>query len=349
MIEQRIAGAREGDAVLPSPAAMDTPGTRASVWRGLGRVLDREGRAAQVLAAQAPDGQVSSSGALPRQRASSPRVRVARVLVLTSALAVAFFILCALAPEWIAPYSPTEMHGEAVLSPPSSEHWLGTDQFGRDVFSLIVFGARQSLLVGVSAVLVGCGVGVTIGLVAGYFGGWVDLLAMRVIDVWMAIPNIMLAIALSTALGPSLSTTILAVSVTSVPRYARVLRGRALAVRGQVFVLAARASGASDAAILRGHVLPHCVAPALVLATLGVGNAILMAAGLSFLGLGVNDDRPDWGYQLTQARAYLSVAWWTVSYPGLALTALVVSVNLLGDALRRRFDPHGGSGHRRAA
>jgi peptide/nickel transport system permease protein len=236
-----------------------------------------------------------------------------------------------------------------VLSAPSAEHWFGTDQFGRDVFSLVVFGARQSLLVGVCAVFVGCGAGVSIGLTAGYFGGWVDQLSMRLIDIWMAIPNILLAIALTTALGPSLGTTIVAVSVVSVPRYARVLRGRALAIKGRGFVLAARAAGASHGSILWGHVLPHCVAPALVLATLGVGGAILMASGLSFLGLGVNDDHPDWGYQLTQGRGYLTVAWWAVTYPGLALTALVISVNLLGDALRRRFDPRDGDSQGRSA
>jgi peptide/nickel transport system permease protein len=275
----------------------------------------------------------------PRRTRHIP-ARLGQWFTLGSALVVAYFIVCAIAPGLIATHSPTEMQGDAVLTAPGAEHLLGTDQYGRDVYAMMVYGARQSMFVGVSAVLVGSGIGVSIGLLAGYFGDHVDMLLMRFIDVWMAVPNILLAIALSTALGPSLTTTILAVSVVSVPRYARVLRGRALAVKSQGFVLAARASGASHLAILRGHILPHCLAPTLVLASLGVGTAIIMAAGLSFLGLGVNDDRPDWGYQLTQARAYLSVAWWAGTFPGLALTALVVSVNLLGDALRQKLDPH---------
>ncbi len=320
--------------VLSSRSSMDGSGTGAarSAWRG--SIGDPErGQLAEELSA-------SGVSPLPIGRRRR-RLGVAGLLTVASALVVSCFVVCALVPEWVAPYPPADMHGDAVLSAPSVEHWFGTDQFGRDVFSLVVFGARQSLLVGVCAVLVGCGTGVTLGLVAGYFGGWIDLILMRVIDVWLAVPNILLAIALSTALGSSVTTTILAVSVASVPRYVRVLRGRTLSVKSQGFVLAARASGASHLAILRGHILPHCFAPALVLATLGVGGAILMASGLSFLGLGVNDDRPDWGYQLTQGRGYLTVAWWAVTYPGLALTALVVSVNLLGDALRRRLDPRG--------
>lgn len=286
------------------------------------------------LAAQAPREPQGESAAWPR-------LSLVQITVAASLFVLAFFLLCALVPHGLATHAPTQMQVEAVLSPPGIEHWFGTDQFGRDVFSLVVFGARQSLWVGFWAVVVGSGLGVTIGLCAGYFGGWVDLGLMRLIDVWQSIPNILLAIAISTALGPSLGTTILAVSLVSVPRYARVLRGRSLAIRSSGFVLAARASGASHLAILRRHVLGHCLAPTLVLATLGVGNAILLAASLSFLGLGLNDDEPDWGFQLAQGRGYLTVAWWAVTYPGLALTTLVVSINLLGDALRRRLDPRG--------
>jgi peptide/nickel transport system permease protein len=317
------------------------PGAR-SAWRGFGGAGNRALPGSSAQGSGAPAVAPLGGARVGRWRALLARcasVRLRGLSTLASAGVVALFVVCASVPELLAPFPPTEMSGEAVLSAPSGEHWFGTDQFGRDVFSLVVFGARQSLLVGVCAVLVGCGLGVGIGICAGYFGRWLDMLLMRFVDVWMAVPNILLAIALSTALGPSLGTTILAVSVASVPRYARVLRGRALAVKSEGFVLAARACGASNWAILRRHVLPHCLAPMLVLATLGVGNAILTASSLSFLGLGINDDRPDWGYQLTQGRAYLTVAWWAVTYPGLALTALVISVNLLGDALRRRLDP----------
>jgi peptide/nickel transport system permease protein len=252
-------------------------------------------------------------------------------------------IACALAsalfPQLIAPYTPTAMDSNAILQPPLGAHMLGTDQFGRDVLSLVIFGARESLLLAAAAVLLSCSTGVAIGLIAGYTGGVVDLVLMRIIDVWMAIPNILLAIAICTARGPSTESTILAISVVMVARYARVLRGQALAVRSRPFILAARAAGASHLSILRRHVLPHCFAPVLVMATLGVGTSILLGASLSFLGLGVNDERPDWGYLLTQGRGYLTVAWWTVTYPGLAITLLCVSINLLGDALRRKLEP----------
>lgn len=271
----------------------------------------------------------------PRRR----RPSVSQALIVASFTVIAGFVLCALVPERLAPYAPTEMHADAILEAPSATHPFGTDQFGRDVFSLVIYGARQSLLIGVSAVAISCSIGVGLGLLAGYAGGFLDTAIMRLIDIWMAVPGILLAISLSTALGPSLPTTILAVSVSAIPRYARVLRSQALAVRGRTFILAARAAGASHASILLRHVLPHCLAPTLVMATLGVGGAILTGSGLSFLGLGINDERPDWGYLLTQGRGYLTVAWWTVTFPGLSITSLVISVNLLGGALRRRIDP----------
>jgi peptide/nickel transport system permease protein len=267
------------------------------------------------------------------------KLRLSDALALSSLGVVLLVLFAAMFPTLLAPYLPTDMQGDAVLSPPDALHRFGTDQYGRDVFSMVIYGARQSVLIGAFAVLVGCSIGTTVGLTAGYVGGWVDSLLMRAIDVWMAIPSVLLAISLSAALGPSLVTTIIAVSLVAVPRYARVLRGQALSVRHRPFVQAARAAGASHFAILRGHVLPHCAAPIFVLGTLGIANSILLGASLSFLGLGVNDDCPDWGYLLTQGRGYLTVAWWTVTYPGLAITALVISVNLFGDALRRQLDP----------
>jgi peptide/nickel transport system permease protein len=270
------------------------------------------------------------------------RFQLGNVLLTASLLMLAFVVACAAFPAVIAPYLPTDMHADAILTRPGAAHWFGTDQFGRDVFSLVVYGARQSVLIGVFAVLISCTFGVSIGLIAGYAGGWLDTVMMRGVDIWMSIPNILLAIALSTVLGPSLHNTILAISLVTIPRYARVLRGQALAVRSRPFIEASRAAGASHWSILRRHILPHCSAQILVLATLGVGTAILIGSALSFLGLGVNDERPDWGFLLTQGRSYLTVAWWTVTYPGLAITSLVVSVNLLGDALRRRLDPRSG-------
>ena len=293
-----------------------------------------------------PARRVSSTPGAPNKQPSSAlrgsflgQLRASDFLVVASLLVLAFVVLCAVFPGAVAPYLPTDMHSDAILARPGAGHWFGTDQFGRDVFSLVVYGARQSVLIGVFAVLISCTIGVSIGLTAGYTGGWLDTALMRFIDIWMSIPNILLAIALSTVLGPSLHNTIFAISITTIPRYARVLRGQALSVRSRPFIEASRAAGASHFSILRRHILPHCSAQILVLATLGVGSSILIGSGLSFLGLGVNDERPDWGFLLTQGRSYLTVAWWTVTYPGLAITSLVVSVNLLGDALRRHFDP----------
>jgi peptide/nickel transport system permease protein len=207
----------------------------------------------------------------------------------------------------------------------------------------VVYGARQSLVIGLFAALSSCVLGASIGLTAGYAGGVLDMLLMRFIDVWMAIPNVLLAIALATALGPSLQSIIIAVSVVFVPRYARIVRGQAMALRAQAFIEAARAAGASHFSILRRHLLPHCSASIVVLLTVGVGQSILLGTVLSFVGLGVNDEQPDWGYQLMQGRGYLSVAPWAVTYPGLAIGALVISVNLLGEALQRRLDPRRGA------
>jgi peptide/nickel transport system permease protein len=293
-----------------------------------------------------PARRVSSAPRVPQQRRASTaptgllsRVQLSDALVVGSLLMLAWVVACAILPGVIAPSLPTDMNADAILAAPSIAHWFGTDQFGRDVFSLVVYGARQSVLIGVCAVAISCTVGMSIGLTAGYAGGWLDTLLMRLIDVWLSIPSILLAIALSTVLGPSLHNTILAISLATIPRYARVLRGQALAVRSRPFIEASRAAGSSHFSIVRRHILPHCSAQILVLATLGVGTSILVGASLSFLGLGVNDERPDWGFLLTQGRSYLTVAWWTVTFPGLAITSLVVSVNLLGDALRRHFDP----------
>lgn len=261
------------------------------------------------------------------------------VAIALPALVIAVIALCALAPDWLSPYDPTDFDTDAILRPPSLAHWMGTDHFGRDVLSLVIHGARRSVLMGALAALLGAAFGGAIGLVCGYFGGALDLVAMRFVDLWLSTPPILLAILIATALGPGFWSIILAVGGVGAPRYARLMRAQSLAVARRPFVEAARAIGVGDGAILLRHVLPHAFSALLVMATFGVADSILTGAALGFIGLDVVDDRPDWGFLTHQGRGYITVAWWFAAFPGVAVTALVMSVNLLGDALRDRLDP----------
>jgi peptide/nickel transport system permease protein len=252
---------------------------------------------------------------------------------------VAVMVVCALVPDWVAPFDPIDMDADAILAALNTTHWLGTDHFGRDVLSLLIYGAQQSLLMGACAVGLGGLIGGLIGLVSGYAGRLADMALMRVTDIQMSVPDILLAIIVATALGASFTNTIIAVGLVTVPRYARVMRSQVIAVKNRPFVEASRSIGSSHVSIVLRHILPHTLSPMLVMATLGVANAILIGTALSFIGLGVIADRPDWGFLLSQGRSYLMMAWWFATFPGLAITLLVISVNLLGDALRRRLDP----------
>ncbi len=273
------------------------------------------------------------------QVAPRPRARRPALSLWLAAAVVLGMIACALWPDRLAPFDPTDMDGDAILQAPGWAHLLGTDNFGRDVLSLLVYGARQSLLLGGCAVLVGGLAGGLIGLVAGYAGRAADMVLMRLLDVWMSVPDMLLAIVVAAGLGASFTNVVLAVGLVTLPRYARVMRARVVALRHRPFVEASRAIGSSHLRIMAQHVLPHTVSAMLVMATLGVGSAILIGASLSFIGLGVIDDQPDWGFLLSQGRAYLTVAWWFATFPGLAITALVLSINVLGNALRNRLDP----------
>jgi len=272
---------------------------------------------------------------------SGKRLRFASsdILIGLAGIAILFLVLCALFPSWIAPYSPTEMNTAAILQAPSAAHLFGTDYFGRDVFSLIVHGTRDSLLIGASSVFVGVLIGATLGSVAGYVGGKLDTVIMRIMDVLLTVPGILLALTIAAALGPGLRNIVLAIAISSVPGYARVMRGQIMAIRGRGYVFASRAIGAKPSFILIKHVLPNSAAPLLVMATLGLGSSILAGAGLSFLGLGVLKEIPDWGALLSQGRGYLTVAWWICTFPGLAITLFVLSINLIGDRWRDAVDP----------
>jgi peptide/nickel transport system permease protein len=226
-----------------------------------------------------------------------------------------------------------------ILEPPSRAHWMGTDQIGRDVFSRVVHGARISLSVGAIAVVIAATAGSTVGLVSGYAGGAVDAVTMRVIDVMLAFPGVLLALGIVTALGPSLQNVMIAVGISNVPFYARLVRSTVLVAREQLYVEAARVIGVPLPLLLTRHILPNVVAPIIVAASLSMGTSILAAAGLSFVGLGSQPPTPEWGRMLTDGRDYLGPAWWVSTFPGLAIMITVLSVNLLGDGLRDVLDP----------
>ncbi|MDR2106499.1 MAG: ABC transporter permease [Coriobacteriales bacterium] len=267
------------------------------------------------------------------------RIRATDVLLFGALLVVLFFVLCALFPGLLAPYSPTELMLDSVMAPPSAEHLFGTDHFGRDILSIVIYGSRVSILTGVVAVLLGGLTGGLLGALAGYVGGWLDAVVMRLIDILMTIPGILLALLIVAVLKPSFYNIVLAISISTIPSYARVMRSEALRIKELPFILASRSIGTSHVVIFLRHIVPNAVSSFLVIATIGLGSAILMAAGLSFLGLGVMDEIPDWGTLLSQGRGYLSTAWWICTFPGLFVTVYVLAINVIGDHLRDLLSP----------
>ncbi|MGY0693572.1 nickel transporter permease [Virgibacillus sp. FSP13] len=252
---------------------------------------------------------------------------------------ILILILTAIFAPMIATHSPTDQNIIDRYMAPSSDHLLGTDELGRDIFSRIVYGSRISIQIGVIAVGIAMIVGVLLGGIAGYFGRWVDQIIMRIIDIMMAFPSILLAIALVAVLGPSLRNAMIAVGIVGVPQFARIVRSAVLSVKETEYIEAAKAIGAKHGRVLMQHVLPNCVAPIIVQATLSVGTAILDAAGLSFLGLGAQPPTPEWGAMLSDGRAALQNAPWVVTFPGLAIFFVVLGFNLFGDGLRDALDP----------
>ncbi len=260
------------------------------------------------------------------------------------ALIVFLFVALAVFAGVITTFDPLTTNSKAALAPPGGVHLLGADFMGRDMFARIVYGARISLMVSVGATVLGCLGGVIIGLSSGFFGGWFDLIAQRLIDILQSLPLLVMALVMAAALGPSLPNTIIAISIALVPNVARVVRSNTLSLRELPFVEASRAVGMSEIRIAITQVLPNTLAPLIVLATAQLGSAILVESSLAFLGLGVPEPHPSWGRMLSESAAdYVRTAPWLVIFPGLAISAVVFGTNLLGDAIRDMLDPRQGT------
>ena len=264
-------------------------------------------------------------------------VMLADKKALVGAVILAVFVVAAILGPLIAPYDPNAMDYD-FLAPPSWQHPLGTDDLGRDLLSRIMVGAQISLFVGVSTVAIALVAGVTLGVLAGYMGGWVDHIIMRYIDLQWAFPNFIIAVYLVAVFGTGLSNVIVAISLAFVDDFARIARGMVLSVKQEQYVDAARTVGTSDFRIMWRHILPNAMAPIIVQATVSVSYAILGEAGLSFLGLGVQSSTPTWGLILADARSFITRAWWLGIFPGVAIMLTVLSINFIGDALRDFLD-----------
>lgn len=264
-------------------------------------------------------------------------------LAMLGLVVLSFMVLLAVGVSVFGDYSTaTKVAPLNGLQSPSSEHWFGTDHLGRDVFMRVLFGARVSLLWGLLSVLVALVFGTVIGATCGYFGGRVDTIIMRIVDIFMAIPAIILAIAVVAALGdvlPSLVNLLIAISVANIPRFARIVRSAVMSVKGQDYIEAATSFGSSNIRIIARHVIPNCLAPLIVSTTLSVGGSILTIAAMSFMGLGVQPPTPEWGYMMSEAQVQMRYHPNLILYPGLAIALTVMSFNLLGDGLRDALDP----------
>jgi len=251
----------------------------------------------------------------------------------------AFFLFLAVFSPWLVPVDPLAMNPGVRLTPPSADHWFGTDNGGRDVFSRVAVGAQYSLIASLAILVIATVVGSLVGLVSGYFGGLVDELLMRLTDMFLAFPALVLAMGAAAALGPSLFNAVLAIALVWWPWYARLVRGQTLAIKNQVFVEAARAVGASGPRIAFKHILRNCWSPIIVQMSLDLGYAVLTLAGLSFIGLGARPTTTKWGKMISLGRDYFLEQWWIVTFPGIAIFMAVMAFNLLGDGLQESFTP----------
>ncbi len=267
------------------------------------------------------------------KRLRKSKIGLAGIAIIFILVAVAIF-----APL-IAPYSPIEQDIMSRYQAPSQRHLLGTDEMGRDILSRIIYGSRISLQVGLFSIGLALVIGVTLGLIAGYYGGYLDMIIMRIMDIMLAFPSVLLAIAIVAILGPQLKNAMLAIGIINIPRFARIIRSSTITIKEDEFISAARVLGAGDFRIILKHLLPNAMAPLIVQTTLSIATAILEAAALSFLGLGAQPPTPEWGAMLSDARSSLQKAPWVMTFPGMAIIFGVLGFNLLGDGLRDALDP----------
>ena len=260
-------------------------------------------------------------------------------LAMVGVVILVIFVLCSLFPQIIAPEGMDEQNYANAFIAPCWQHPFGTDNFGRDILSRIIWASRTSLSIGIISVSFAVLVGGLIGATAAFYGGVLDNVLMRIMDVLMSIPSFLLCIGITAALGNGFMIIIFAVAIGSIPEYARIVRASVLTIKDQEFVEAARSIGASDTRLTFRHLLPNCLSPIIVQATMGVAGAILTAAGLSFMGLGVQPPTPEWGYMLNAGKQYIRDYWWIVTFPGLAIMAAIFSLNMVGDGLRDALDP----------
>jgi len=262
-----------------------------------------------------------------------------RLAMLGLFIVLALVLLAVLAP-WIAPYSPTVGDlGSSRLLPPSSTHWLGTDDQGRDILSRLLHGSRVTLFVVLLVAVLAAPIGLLVGTVAGYAGGWVDAVLMRITDIFLAFPRLILALAFVAALGPGIENAVIAIAITSWPPYARIARAETLTIRQADYISAVKLLGASPARIVLSHIMPLCLSSVIVRVTLDMAGIILTAAGLGFLGLGAQPPMPEWGAMIAAGRAYVLDQWWVAAAPGMAIFVVSLAFNLLGDGLRDALDP----------
>ncbi len=282
---------------------------------------------------------MTEQGLAGDQRTKTWRLLAGNPVTVLSALVLAGVVVIALTASFITPYGVNDVDVPQALRPPSGAHWMGTDELGRDVLSRVLMGVQASMKVAVVSVAFAAVVGVTLGVLAGYRGGWLDTVVMRIVDVMFAFPVLLLALAIVAVLGPGLTTTILAIGVVYVPIFARVARASTLSVRVEPYVAMSRTMGTGSTYILTRHILPNITGPLIVQTSLSLAFAILSEAALSFLGLGLQPPQPSLGRMIFDSQGFVTLAWWMAVFPGLAIFVIVLACNLLGDGLRDVLDP----------